>query len=214
MGKRADVMGEERIGHIYVLVSPKSEFVKIGGTDYPPNKRIKEINGASPYRELGPWHLADFRQVTDWRKVEAHLHYAFRSLLVIEVSGQKELFRVAPQLVSAKLSGLDPELILKRPTIDRMFQDNDCANYILKLFAFTGLLNWLDIQGSWTFVLFPNTAGGRYFTINIGRHEVAFSQLPENASVNFWHSIVMDRLIYDFSKVRDWVKQHGGRFPR
>lgn len=205
-------MGEERSGHIYVLVSPKSEFVKIGGTDFPPNKRIREINGAPPYRELGPWHLADFRQVTDWRKVEAHLHYAFRSLLVMEVSGQKELFRVAPQIVSAKLSGLDPELILKRPTIDRMFQDADFANYLLKLFAFTGLLNWLDIQGAWTFVLFPNTAGGRYFTINIGRHEVAFSQLPDNALANPWHSIIMDRLIYDFAEVRDWLKQHGGDF--
>jgi hypothetical protein len=35
----------------------------------------------------------------------------------------------------------------------------------------------MDVQGAWTFVLFPSTSGGSYFTINIGPHEVAFSTL-------------------------------------
>jgi hypothetical protein len=205
-------MGQQRSGHVYVLVSPKSEFVKIGGTDFPPNKRIREINAALPYRDFGPWHLLDFRQVTDWRKVEYHMHYIFRGYLVSEIAGQRELFRVAPQRVSAALGALDPELIVRQPTVDRMFQDTEFSNYILKLFAFTGLLNWLDIQGSWTFVLFPQTAGGRYFTLNIGRHEVAYSGLPKHSEIASWHSIVMDRLIYDFTATRVWVRRHGGEF--
>ena len=199
-------------GHVYILTSPKTEFVKIGGTDFPPLKRIREINAASPYRELGPWQLSDFKQVTDWRKVEAFLHYAFRSLLVSEVLGAKELFRIAPQLVSAKLNDLDPALIVKRPKIDRMFQDSDFANFILRLFAFTGLLNWLDIQGAWTFVLFPATGWGRYFTINIGPHEVAYSSLPRADTGKPSHAIVMDRLIYDFPEVRSWVEARNGGF--
>lgn len=40
-------------GHVYILTSPKTEFVKIGGTYFPPLKRIREINAASTYRELG-----------------------------------------------------------------------------------------------------------------------------------------------------------------
>ncbi len=57
-------------GHVYILVSPVCEYVKIGGTDYMPLKRIKEINTSESYKSLGPWSLHDFRQVTDWRKVE------------------------------------------------------------------------------------------------------------------------------------------------
>jgi hypothetical protein len=203
-------MSEHGVGHVYILVSPNSEFVKIGGTDFPPLKRIREINSGSPYRELGPWTLADFRQFVDWRKVESHLHYAFRSLLVTEVSGQKKLFRVAPHAVSSKLNELNPDLIVKRPAIDRMFQDTEFSMYILRLFSFAGLLNWLYIQGAWTFVLFPSTSGGRYFTINIGRHEVAYSTLPQPARKSLIHAVVMGRLIYDFPEVRSWVRERGG----
>jgi len=35
---------ERLVGHLYVLASPKCEYVKVGGTDYAPMKRIKEIN--------------------------------------------------------------------------------------------------------------------------------------------------------------------------
>jgi len=62
-----------------VLVSPINEYVKIGGTDYMPIKRIKEINASDPYKSLGPRSIHDFRQVTNWRKVEYSLHYIFRS---------------------------------------------------------------------------------------------------------------------------------------
>lgn len=214
--RQSDIIGQsmtdELGGHVYVLVSPKSEFVKIGGTDFPPLKRIREINATSPYREHGPWSLSDFRQVSDWRKVESSLHYAFRSSLVAEIVGAKELFRIAPALVAAKLNEIDSALIVKKPKIDRMFQDSDFANFIMRIFAFTGLLNWLDIQGAWIFVLFPSTSGGRYFTINIDRHEVAFSTLPSAYNGKPWHMLVVDRLIYDFPIVLRWIKDHDGKF--
>ena len=200
-----------QIGHIYLLVSPKTKLVKIGGTDFPPLKRIREINSSPPYRELGPWTLADFRQVNDWRKVEASLHYAFRSKLDVNVDGARELFHVDRQTVSLKLSEIDPNQLVKKPMIDRMFQDSEFSNFIQRLFAFTGLLNWLDIQGAWTFALFPTSGGGRYFTINIGGHEVAFTSLPQAKTGKPEHGIVMDQLIYDFRKVLRWMDAHDGR---
>jgi hypothetical protein len=92
-----------------------------------------------------------------------------------------------------------------------MFQDTEFSTFIMRLFAFTGLLNWIDIQGAWTFVLFPNTGGGRYFTINVGPHEVAFSTLPRGHAGKPMHGIVMDRLIYDFPQALQWAKGHNGR---
>lgn len=97
-------MQKSQVGHVYILVSPKSKYIKIGGTDYPPLKRIREINTSEPYKGLGPWRLADFRQVTDWRKVEASLHYAFRSKLIKDIDGQKELFHISVLDASAKLN--------------------------------------------------------------------------------------------------------------
>jgi hypothetical protein len=204
---------QNQIGHVYVLVSPKSEYVKIGGTDYPPVKRIREVNISEPYKSLGPWSLADFRQVTNWRKIETFLHYTFRSKLIKHVDGQKELFHVTVQEASAKLNEIDPANILKKPKIDRMFQDEDFSGYILKLFTFAGLMNWLDIQGAWTFVLFPMTGKGRYFTINIGPHEVAFSNLPRK-NEKPTHMILMDQLVLDFPTVSEWVCAHNGQIKK
>ncbi|MCA9726434.1 MAG: GIY-YIG nuclease family protein [Candidatus Eisenbacteria bacterium] len=197
-------------GHVYVLTTQNSELVKIGGTDHPPMKRIREINAAEPYRGLGPWTLYDFREVHDWRKVEYDMHYAFRSKQSRTPRGQKELFRIAPHRVRARLNALDPEQIVSKPKIDRMFQDELFAGFLTKLFSFTGILNWLDIQGAWTFTLFPGTSGGRYYTINIGRHEVAFASLPDPAEKGSYHSIVMDCLVLDFPDVRKWVRRHRG----
>jgi len=197
-------------GHVYILTSVNSEFIKIGGTGHAPLKRIREINASDPYRLLGPWTLYDFRQVQDWRKVEYDMHYAFRSSLTGAVPGQKELFSTAPQVASRRLDKLDPDQIIAKPKVDRMFQDEEFAGFLLKLFRFTGLMNWLDIQGAWTLTLFSSTAGGRYYTINIARHEVAFAKLPARGSSHSMHCIVMDPLIKDFTEVVEWVKQHSG----
>jgi hypothetical protein len=196
-------------GYVYILTSPKTEYIKIGGTDYPPLKRIKEINSTEPYKSLGPWSLADFRQVKNWRSIESNLHYIFRSKLNTSIKQQKELFSVSYQEVSIVLDSIKPEKIINKPKIDRMFQDQYFLSYIINLFKFTGLSHWLDSQGAWTFVLFPSTNGGRYFTINIGGHEVAFSTLSKKGRPQI-NMILVDRLIFDFEKVIYWVNQHGG----
>jgi hypothetical protein len=202
-------MNENKEGFVYILVSSKTKYIKIGGTDFPPLKRIKEINLTEPYKSLGPWTLGDFRQVNDWRKVEYNLHYTFRSKKAENIDGQKELFELTLQEASSKLNELDPLEIINKPKVDRMFQDEQLCQYLIKLFKFTGIMNWLDIQGAWTFVLFPGTNGGRYFTINIGPHEVAFSTLKRK-TVESIHMILMDKLILDFKIVKDWVKDYNG----
>lgn len=196
-------------GYVYVLTSSQTNLIKIGGTDYPPLKRIREINSTQPYKNLGPWTLADFRQVTDWRATEYALHYTFRSKFAQEVSGQRELFRLSQQAASEHLQKIDSAQILGKPKVDRLFQDEVFAAFILKLFSFTGLTHWLDQQGAWTFVLFPSTNRGRYFTINIGPHEVAFSTLPRKMAPAV-HMILMDKLILDFEEVGHWLRNHSG----
>lgn len=198
-------------GHVYILASPVCEYIKIGGTDYAPLKRIKEINSCEPYKSLGPWSLHDFRQVADWRKVEYQLHYTFRSNLVRSISGQKELFAVSPLEASKYLEQIDESLVLKKPRTDRMFQDQEFSSFLAKLFRFTAILNWLDLQGAWTFTLFPATNGGRYYTINIGSHEVAFATVSAKGRLPV-HMIHMDRLIHDFKDVSSWVKKRNGGF--
>lgn len=198
-------------GHVYVLTSSRSPFIKIGGTAHAPLKRIREINACEPYKGLGPWTLHDFRQVTDWRAVEYSLHYALRSKLVADIPGQKELFNAAANDVSAHLASLDTSLIVRKPAIDRMFQDAEFAAFLDKLFRMSALGNWLDLQGGWTFSLFPSTSSGRYYTLNIGPHEVAFSAL-ENADRPATHMIYMDKLVRDFKEPCAWLKAHEGEF--
>lgn len=196
-------------GYVYILVSPNCQFIKIGGTDFAPLKRIKEINSSEPYKDLGPWTLHDFRQVINWRKVEYNLHYRFRSKLVKSVNNQKELFYMSPVEASNVLDNLDESMILKKPKVDRLFQDKEFTVFLMKLFKYTAILNWLDLQGAWTFSLFPLTNGGRYFTLNIGLHEVAFSTLGRKQQLPV-HMIHMDQLIHDFDEIRYWLKNKNG----
>lgn len=199
-------------GYVYILTSRNSELVKIGGTNIGPMKRLREINTTEPYRSLGPWALDDFRQVKNWRMVECDLHYVFRSKLVREPVNQKELFRIAPSKARERLESLRPEQLVGKSKVDRLFQEAEFARFLMRLFSFSGLLNWLHAQEAWAFVLFPRTSGGRHYTINIGRHEVAFAaqQDLDGHGAIFYHSIVMDRLICDFPKVVRWVTKHGG----
>ena len=175
-----------------------------------PLKRIKEINSTEPYKSHGPWSLHDFRQVTDWRKVEYSLHYTFSSKLVTSVTGQKELFNVSPVIVSEHLEEIDESLVMKKPKVDRMFQDHNFSIFLGRLFRITTILNWIDLQGAWTFVLFPSTSGGRYYTLNIGTHEVAFATDPSKGNLPY-HMIHMDRMIHDIQGIGSWLKSRSGK---
>lgn len=198
-------------GHIYILTSSHCRYIKIGGTDHAPLKRLREINSCEPYKSLGPWTLHDFRQVTDWRSVEYTLHYTFRSQRATAIEGQKELFDVPATTVSEYLEQLDASVIVKKPVIDRMFQDREFSRFLEKLFRTTAILNWIDLQGAWTFTLFPSTGKGRYYTLNIGRHEVAFATLPTKTQSPV-HMIYMDKLVQDFEEPVAWLEEMGGSF--
>lgn len=201
----------DKSGYVYILTSKNCESIKIGGTDYPPMKRIKEINNSFPYKQYGIWHLQDFRQVNDWRLVEYHLHYQFRSFLNKDIPNQKELFQIAWQTASMSLNQIDETLIIKKPKVDRMFQDNDFREFLNDLFEWSGLIHWLDYQGAWSLVLFPSTGRGRYFTLNIGRHEVAYSTLPKKDEPSV-HMILLDDLILEYDDVKNFLECHQGGF--
>jgi hypothetical protein len=90
-------------GFVYILVSPNSNYVKIGGTERPISERLRDINGSSPYSDHGPWELSDFLYVTDWRLVEGQMHGHFRSNAVRDVTGTRELFSVPPHEARTRL---------------------------------------------------------------------------------------------------------------
>src|SRR5690606_9152985 len=59
------------------------------------------------------------------------------------------------------------------------------------------------------FSLFPSTNGGRYYTLNIGPHEVAFST-SSSPNGNPVHMLLMDSLIIEFPDVQNWLKLRNG----
>ncbi len=197
-------------GYVYVLVSANSEYVKIGKTEKHPFLRLKEINLSNNYADSGPWDVSDFRQVQDCQAVETNLHRHFQDRRARIDTGADELFAVAPVEARRALETIDPDLLTKRETVDRLTGDREFSLYISKLFTFSGLPAWLNIQGAWTFALYPSTGGGRFFTLNIGNHEVAFSALPHAHNAHPVHMLVVDRLINDFQQTRQWFEDHGG----
>lgn len=198
-------------GYVYVLTSNKSEYIKIGGTGISPMKRIREINSTEPYSQFAPWELADFRQVSDWRSVEQDLNYVFRDSLVRKIQGQKELFSVNSFPVSQRLALIEPDLLVAKPKVDRMFQDEVFVQYLIDLFKLSGLMNWLDCQEAWTLSIFTSTGKGRFFTINIGLHEVAFSTYKMEYQDNM---IFMDSLIANYDETVKWLEAHNGGFAK
>ena len=42
-------------GFVYILTSPNSPYIKIGGTEHPPAVRLRSINSGSAYEAHGPW---------------------------------------------------------------------------------------------------------------------------------------------------------------
>lgn len=105
----------QKAGYVYVLTSRKCEHIKIGGSAFPPLKRIRQIDSCDPYRQFAPWSLFDFRQVANWRRVERHLLYMFRDRKVRDVPGQLELFAAPAARAAKELAKIDPSLVLRSP---------------------------------------------------------------------------------------------------
>jgi hypothetical protein len=196
-------------GFVYILVSPNSDNIKIGGTERPIDERLRGINGSEGYADHGPWELSDFLHVTDWRLVEGQLHRHFRDRNISTIEGTRELFSVPPREARQKLRSTDASLRVDHERTDRLFANQSVTLFLFKLFHLSGLFGNLDIQGSWTLSLLPRTAGGRWFTINIGSHEVAFST-RKSLNGKFSHFLVLDRLILDYPESIIWIGRNEG----
>ena len=202
-------------GHVYILESENCDCIKIGGTAFPPAKRVNEINETEPYKSLGRWKIVDSLEVSDWRKVEHNLHYRFRDFRNNKIANQKELFYIHRHIAVEALNSINPEEILYKPKIDRLFQDDRFLKYISNLFLYSGLIYCIDIQGVWTLSIYTQTNQGRFFTINIGSHEVAFSTFSKN-DIKQLNYIVVDKMILDseFTEIRNWIQNHGGEIRK
>lgn len=196
-------------GFVYILVSPNSSHIKIGGTERPISERLQGINSSESYAEHGPWRLSDFLHVTDWRLVEGGMHRHFLERNVRDVPGTRELFAVPPHEARARLRLTEASLRVGHEKTDKIFKDRNLRLYLFKLFQLSGLYGSLDIQGAWTLSVLPKTNGGRWFTLNIGPHEVAFSALkPTDGKVE--HYLVLDRLILDYPETIIWIGNREG----
>lgn len=196
-------------GFVYVLISPNSNFVKIGGTEKPISERLRGINGTASYSEHGPWELSDFLHVTDWRLVEGEMHRHFRKLNVRDIAGTQELFSVPPHEAREKLQSTNESLRVDHKRTEELFSDRSVRLFLFKLFQLSGLFGNLDIQGAWTISVLPTTKGGRWFTVNIGPHEVAFST-RKSAAGKFTHYLVLDRLILEYPDTIIWIGRREG----
>jgi hypothetical protein len=202
-------------GFVYVLVSQNSDYIKIGGTAKPISDRLKAINGKAPYADFSPWAISDFLHVTNWRLVEGKLHKHFQKKQIRErkgaqnAPGPRELFDLRPLEARKRLRQTNPPLRVDRETTERVFKNRDVELFLYKLFELSGLFGSLDLQGAWTLSLLPSTVGGRWFTLNIGPHEVAFST-RKAGDKKFSHHLVLDRLILDYPDTIIWIGKHDG----
>src|SRR3979490_2225403 len=121
-------------GFVYILVSPNSNYVKIGGTARPISERLRDINGTSPYSDHGPWELSDFLHVTDWRLVEGEMHRHFQTLNVRDVAGTQELFSVPPHEAREKLQSTNDTLRVGHERTDELFSDRSVRLFLFNLF--------------------------------------------------------------------------------
>lgn len=197
-------------GFVYILVSPNSDYIKIGRTERPISERLRGINGGQAYAPHGPWELSDFVHVADCVVVGGAIHRHFGDRNVV-VEGTRELFSVAPHEARERLRSISASLRVDHETTDRLFHNPNVKLFLYRLFQLSGLFGNLDIQGAWTLSVLPKTNGGRWFTLNIGRHEVAFSpkQSVEDNGV-FSHYLVLDRLILEYPETIMWLGKHGG----
>ncbi|WP_092180647.1 GIY-YIG nuclease family protein [Bradyrhizobium sp. cf659] len=195
-------------GFVYILISPNSDFIKIGRTERPIGERLRGINGGEAYAPHGPWELSDFVHVTDCAIVEmaAHRHFRDRN---VKVEGTQELFSVPAREAREHLRSISGPLRVDHIRTDQLFGNPDVRLFLFRLFQLSGLYGNLDIQGAWTLSVLPQTNGGRWFTLNIGPHEVAFSTRTQ-VDGKFSHYLVLDRLILEYPKTIMWLGQCGG----
>ncbi len=197
-------------GLVYILQSPNSRFVKIGGTTQSLAARIREINATKTYATEGPWSSVTSLRFVDWQLVEGKLHRHFAQHRGTSVEGTRELFAISACEARSMLEAVDPLLKVGEDKAVELFKQSDMRDYLLRLFEFSGLFGCLDLQGAWALSLFPSTSGGRYFTMNIGTHEVAFSSPRASEKGGPSHFIVMDSLVLNYPDTVNWLEANSG----
>lgn len=196
-------------GFVYILVSPNSDYIKIGRTERPIGERLRGINGTEAYADHGPWQLSDFLHVTDCVHVEHEMHRHFLPQRVCDVPGTNELFSIPPHAARQRLRLVSSSLRVDNDKTNALFSERDISLYLFTLFEITGLFGNLDLQEAWTLSVMPKTSGGRWFTLNIGPHEVAFAP-RRSMNAKYEHYLVMDRLILDYPETVMWVGKKDG----
>lgn len=126
-------------GFVYILASPNSSLIKIGGTAQLLAERLREVNRSDAYAEHGPWQISDYLHVTDWQLVEADLHNHFRSNQIRDASGARELFSVPPHEARKRLRNTDAALRVDNEKPKRLFENEDVKLYLFRLFQLSGL---------------------------------------------------------------------------
>ncbi|MGD9916721.1 MAG: GIY-YIG nuclease family protein [Paenirhodobacter sp.] len=194
-------------GYVYALRSDHCPLVKVGRSNTLPYRRLRELNTSENYGPLGPWEIISFLEVVDAVKVETFLHRSIREKNSAEFPGCKELFELAPASALALFDQIPEAEIRGFDRVARLHTTETLESYLADIFRASGLEHMLAQQGIWTLSLFPATAGGRYFTLNIDRHEVAFSTLPREGRPAR-HMLMLDPLVWEFPAVRDWLFSH------
>ena len=203
-----------KTGWIYALRTDAIPCVKIGLTTTSPAQRISEINASPNYGPHGPWYQIDVRVVRDVATVETALHRQLADRRSTDFPNTRELFNISPQEARAALDGIPDTMLAEKVPIDKLRLRPDFMAYLLELFRISGLSNFRDLQEAWTFTLFPSTAGGRFFTLNIDRHEVAFSHPLVDCDERVQNAIVVDAMVKSDRTVRTWLKRNDGRIRR
>jgi hypothetical protein len=154
------------------------------------------------------------QQVKDTKTIEAALHRRLADKRSNTIAATRELFSISPAEARKELDSI-PDADLAAPTpVNELAIQPDFISYLTALFQYSGLRNFRHLQEAWTFSLFPSTSGGRHFTLNIDRHEVAYSQqIPEDKEYTF-HALVVDQMVTKDKALKKWLKSVGGWIER
>ena len=210
------IENENEQGYIYALQSDNCECIKVGRTNSTPGKRLAQINASKNYGPLGPWRQITSIKVVDTSTVEAALHQGLRSCRSLNHPGCRELFSTTADAIRHRFAAVNLSYRPDAVEIDKLNVDQSFLRYLIRLFETTGLEHFMDQQEAWTFSLYPSTAGGRYFTLNIGKHEVAYSSPiydEAGAKVGIRHMIYADILVRRDRTFKKYLRTLGGRIP-
>jgi len=208
------IKSDKEPGYIYALQSDNCDFIKVGRTDTIPGKRLAQINASKNYGPLGPWRQITSIKVVDTSTVEFALHQGLKIYKSSNHPGCNELFSITADAIRHRLAAVNLSYRPDAIEIDKLNVDQQFLRYLIRLFETTGLEHFMDQQEAWTFSLYPSTAGGRYFTLNIGKHEVAYSAPfydDAGVEVGIHHMIYADKLVRRDREFRKYLRSKSGR---